>query len=877
MRVISRIIAGWLIAVALIASAEADVSLRTFIERFEAQTGYRFLYPDALIAGKRIDANYLSDATTWTPALEDVFLRMGIGVQVDVVRRQVLLFRARDAASMRSGPLRGRVSDAATGTPLGFATIQWGGPQPGGVIADADGYFIIPAAVLARGVVQIRVSFVGFRALDVRINENNTADLIAIRLTPDIIVGPAVLVRSASYRLPTDTLIHTFTRIGQYGSFGEGSAIRTLQPLASVGLNGAISTGLHVRGSTADALLVLLDGVPVYNQQHLFGLFDAFNKDALQTVGFYYDVVPADLSGPPGATMAFETRTGSQTGLQGRVGLSSSTIRTTLEGPLGDGRGSWLGSIRYAYLDQLDWFGNEKLLTWGLNIDRAYAEPAPGTTDITTSTVTPTDWRAHFYDLHLKAGYETTRAGHWSVNTYFGADDTWQQANRLTRLNGGGIIQPGTISESQVETGSAWASQMVSLRHRLYLPGRGTLRTIVGGSFYQADFSKDDFLYTRVIPGINQTRPFYATLTQDNRLTHLMAGIHLDAIPTQGHTLKTGLMANLYTVSYRERSATRPLYTLDTESAQIDAYAQYDLTRGPYIHWFAGIRAHYYTLGNLLRMSPRLQLRLFPESGVQAGLGYSRNYQFLHRISLKNTSSAPVWVANGAGQRPTHVDNYTAGLYLPAVWAGAYFQVEAYLKHHRYVRVHEINNSLLSSRINLLDTPWFADSGLQTTGLEVQMHQTSGQAEFSLSYTWSESRLQNDALNNGRSFYTNWDRRHQAFAAITMHWSSRFSSYVSGVYATGLPSYTVSDAQIITRRLGDYQRMDAGVRFRQEFRMLGIEMALHAFNITHRMNPWYQDAVTVVDRRVRPAQLVFQDLDVYDLGFHPSFDLVVRW
>jgi hypothetical protein len=295
------------------------------------------------------------------------------------------------------------------------------------------------------------------------------------------------------------------------------------------------------------------------------------------------------------------------------------------------------------------------------------------------------------------------------------------------------------------------------------------------------------------------------------------------------------------------------------------------------MHLFGGLRLHYYTLDHIVRMSPRVQLRFFPESRVQAGIGYSRNYQFLHRISLKNTSSAHVWVANSTGQRPTRVDNVTAGLYLPALWQGGYLQAEVYLKKHVHVRVHEINNSLLSSQINLLDTPWFADSRLESSGLEIQFHQHSRFLEFSASYTWSESILQNESLNNGEGFYAGWDRRHQLFGGVTINWSRRFSSYISGVYATGTPSYTLTNAQIVSERLGDYRRMDTGMRYAYQGNRVAFEAAFNVFNLTNRRNAWYKDAIPVVNRSVRPAQLGFMDLDVYDLGFHPSFDLVVRW
>ncbi|HAA14074.1 MAG TPA: hypothetical protein DCE41_21225, partial [Cytophagales bacterium] len=43
----------------------------------------------------------------------------------------------------------------------------------------------------------------------------------------------------------------------------------------------------YVRGGSADQNLILLDGVPVYNANHVFGFLSVFNGDALQGIDLY--------------------------------------------------------------------------------------------------------------------------------------------------------------------------------------------------------------------------------------------------------------------------------------------------------------------------------------------------------------------------------------------------------------------------------------------------------------------------------------------------------------------------------------------------------------------------------------------------------------
>ena len=66
-------------------------------------------------------------------------------------------------------------------------------------------------------------------------------------------------------------------------SLGSSDIFRALQWLPGVSSN-ETSSGLFVRGGTPDQNLVDFDGFTVYNVDHLFGYFSAFNMDAIDSV-----------------------------------------------------------------------------------------------------------------------------------------------------------------------------------------------------------------------------------------------------------------------------------------------------------------------------------------------------------------------------------------------------------------------------------------------------------------------------------------------------------------------------------------------------------------------------------------------------------------
>ena len=63
---------------------------------------------------------------------------------------------------------------------------------------------------------------------------------------------------------------------------GEVDPIKTITLLPGIKNGGEASAGIYVRGGGPDQNLVLLDGIPVYNPNHLLGFFSVFNGDAVK-------------------------------------------------------------------------------------------------------------------------------------------------------------------------------------------------------------------------------------------------------------------------------------------------------------------------------------------------------------------------------------------------------------------------------------------------------------------------------------------------------------------------------------------------------------------------------------------------------------------
>lgn len=849
-----------------------DAPVTRVIADVEAATDYRFLYRDALVTGKTL--TFTADSAGVLDAFDRSLRRVGLMLQVDAARRQVLLTRTADGGGAL---LLGYVVDALDGTRLPFATVTWTlDGRLYGITAGEAGAFHLPLSGLPdEDPLPLTVSYVGYRPRTLYLDPARVPAELPVRLVPQEGHAHEVVVTGTLLHSDLDTTWHDLLQPGLLSTFGERSVLRSLQALPAVALSGALSPGLNVRGSRSDGFQVLLDGISIYNQTHLFGLFDAFNDDALQTVGLYYGITPARYQGPPGGTLSFVTRTGSQTTLRAAAGLSNTAVRATAEGPLGNGRGSWLLSGRHSYLDALDWFNNGALIAQGLDIGReTSAPPLPERLGVTPLAATA---GARFYDLHAKLAHEADDGRRWMLTTYLGGDHTAQRADRYVQVRTDGAMTP---VRRTVETRNDWGNEAASLHDQRPVGSAGLAHTLVGFSRYHSRYAKDDFTYA--LPPNRDTgepRTLLAPFSNHNTLTEWKLAGHLDRALSGGDAWSVGYALHHYAITYEEDSVLRHAdFGRTWRSTQLDFFVQREASLGALAALELGLRSHYFSEGSFMRLSPRLQLRLAPQEAVSASVGASRNHQFLHRLYLPYAAGTDVWVMSTAGQPPAAVDNVTAGLYWKA-GAALFAQVEGYYKHYQHLRQHE--TTLLprgGPAPSLLLHPWRHDNTAEARGLEAMVRHPLGPLRWTHSYTLSRVEIRNPALNEGRPFRADWDRTHQFSTSLQADLARGLAFYATWLFATGTPNTLAGTTPREPAVLPDYHRLDLTLRYRHAFERFSLETVVSAFNVYNQRNTWYRSPlfIPVTNGTQPPRRLDLLNVDVYDLGFQPSFSLSLR-
>ena len=228
---------------------------------------------------------------------------------------------------------------------------------------------------------------------------------------------------------------------------GEVDLIKALQmqPGVSPGLEGL--AGMMVRGGNDDQNLFLIDGNPIYQMNHLGGLFSAFNVAAIRDVAFYKSSFPARYGGRLSSVVDVTTQPGDAERYHVNFGIGLTSANLGVSGPIVKGRTTFNVAVRRTWFDVIT--------TPALAIANADAKR------------NGEKYNAHyaFTDLNLHLNHRTDRWGTFSFVGYAGQDDistgtdSWNQSAKA----------PKDEVRDKYEMGMRWGNRLASFKWQLPL------------------------------------------------------------------------------------------------------------------------------------------------------------------------------------------------------------------------------------------------------------------------------------------------------------------------------------------------------------------------------------------------------------------------
>lgn len=499
--------------------------------------------------------------------------------------------------------LRGRVVAAEEARALPFAAVRL--EHSSGVrelLAGAGGQF--EARDLEPGRWKVRITYLGYEAFERTLDLQPGAELevefvltvAAIRMRALEVVGDRNEREEEMQTGLVDLDAETLARIP---AFGEADPIRALQLLPGVQAASDISSGLYVRGGGPDQTLVLLDGVPIYNPTHAFGLFSSFHPDLLEGVTLYKGAYPAQYGGRLGAVLDVQSLEGERGATQGRLGMSTISARAYLKGDWGDR--PWSVGARRTYLDPL------------LSALRRSNPDVPS---------------YYFYDLNGKLRLPWSN-GSTELRLFTSSDALGLDADADTSID------------------LTWGNLVAGGTHRVLLGEEAALILSAWYSRYRSD---------------TELSVFSTPIEFDNRLEDLSAEARLSFALPPRHRVALGAAVSRYDFGFVQNFNLDEQIDFEARSYDTSVFAEdtWNAWDGGTLR--LGLRTRFLSDGERLRWEPRLSLRQEIGTRWVARLGGGVYHQVLQLVSTEGFSGTDFYLPIDETAPPSRSVQVVGGL-----------------------------------------------------------------------------------------------------------------------------------------------------------------------------------------------------------------------
>lgn len=312
--------------------------------------------------------------------------------------------------------VHGFVRDAENGEALIGANVRVLG-KPVGAATNLDGFFVITG--VEAGSVVLESSYQGYRSRQMDLVAlEGLSELLEIELEPTTMRLEEVVVTAEKteqelqqIRVYAGNIRLDQKQMDLSPPFIQRDVLRSFLTVPGVLPSNDFSADLNMRGSRADENLIILDGVEVYNPNHLGGLFSAFIPSAVKHADLMRSSYPAQYGGRLGAVLYASSREGNRKRLDGEINLGALATSVQLSAPSFSGKGSWLAAVRRTYVD------------------------------LATRAFTSEEVPYHFTDAQFRANYDFSERNQLSITGYWG-DDVFSASslkfvfgNRAVNLN----------------------------------------------------------------------------------------------------------------------------------------------------------------------------------------------------------------------------------------------------------------------------------------------------------------------------------------------------------------------------------------------------------------------------------------------------------
>ena len=802
-----------------------NATLEEFVKRIENSTGFSFIYGEEVKMNHRLTLDVKQK--TIPEILDLAFANEPVKYQI--TGRHILLQKKKQKPVSRKFTISGYVTDGTSSETLIGANILESRQQQG-TTTNPYGFYSI---TLPAGETELSFSYLGYTTrqyrlelskdtlINVLMQDNNQLEEVVI--VSDKAEAGITATQMGAQEIPIAQIKNTPSILG------EADVMKTIQLMPGVQAGVEGSAGLYVRGGGPDQNLILLDGVPVYNVDHLFGFFSVFTPEAVKKVTLFKSSFPARFGGRLSSVVDVRSNDGDMKKYHGTlsVGLLSSKIQ--LEGPIIRDKTSFNISARRSYIDLI-------------------AKPFMPKDDKISY---------YFYDINAKINHKFSDRSRLFLNFYNGKDSYYFKTT------------DSSSSMYKDKMSLNWGNTIATARWNYIFNQKLFSNTTVAYNKYRMDANSTVYTKTNLIESISESNyhsNYHSGICDWSYL------IDFDYNPTPAHHIKFG--AGYLHHDFRPEVATSKiqekedgitkqdtLYNSISNSTiqahEVSAYIEDNFDIGSRLRMNVGLHLSMFRVQrrNYFSVQPRVSARYQLTKHTALKASYTKMSQYIHLLSSTPISMpTDLWVPVTSKIKPRQAHQYSLGSYYTGL-PGWEFSVEGYYKQMRNVLEYKEGVSFLGSSSGWENKVEMGKG--RSMGIEFMAQKTTGKTTGWIAYTLAKSdrKFAIGGINNGERFPYKYDRRHNLSLVVNHKFSNRIDIGASWIFSTGGTATIAEEVTAIIRpgedaiqqkdyiekrnnyRLPASHRLNIGVNFNKKTKHGVRTWNISLYNAYNAMNP----------------------------------------
>ncbi|GGW97057.1 TonB-dependent receptor [Salegentibacter mishustinae] len=613
---------------------------------------------------------------------------------------------------------------------------------------------------------------------------------------------------------------------------GERDILKVATTLPGISTAGEGASGYNVRGGKTDQNLILLDEGVIYNPAHFFGIFSGLNPFTTGDVSIYKGSIPAEYGGRLSSVFDLNTKTGNKEEFTGEVSIGPVTGNLSLEIPIVEDKSSLIVGGRGTYSD------------WILNL--LEDESLEGS-------------QASFYDVVAKYNHKFDISDELNVSGYYSSDvfsitsdSLFSYTNRmfslsynkyfnekhqgelvLTNSNYDFNLDYASDFDNDFESGYTINESEVKLKMKYFHSKAHTFNYGISGKYYMVSPGE-------INPGSPESLIEQVSIPEERALETAVY-IEDSFEVTEKLLINAGLRYSFYTAFGPAQLNTyeEGLPRNDNTATGVENYDS-----GEVIETYGGPEV-------------RVSGRYFITPTFSTKVSYNNTYQYIHTLS-NNTTAAPTdtYKLSDSYIKPQRANQFGLGFFKNFDENIYELSLEGYYKTSDNLLDYKIGADLFLNEN--IETEVLQGEG-EAYGVEFLVRKNKGRLNGYLGYTYSRSFIklagdfQEETVNNGEFFPTNFDKPHDFSSVLNYKLTQRFSFSANFVYQTGRPvtypigKYNFNNSEYVLYsdrnqfRIPDYYRLDLSFNVEGNHK---IEKFAHSFwnisvyNVLGRNNPY---------------------------------------